>query len=164
MTGLGIERENNFYKPKIGAALNAGSQDFNFGLQPYALLALNFEMNLYDHKRHSYRKDQAKAAATSQGWLQEQVKRQIDLQSAIAEQNLTSAIAQAKTFMPRISAAERNYKDVFTRYKVGSANYLELLDAQGLLTQTQLQYQVAKSNAWIKWAELIYSKAILSIE
>ncbi|HRD07640.1 MAG TPA: TolC family protein, partial [Saprospiraceae bacterium] len=87
----------------------------------------------------------------------------IHLQVTNAETNLLTAIDQAQKFAPRVSAAQQFYKDSYTRYKEGNASYLELVDAQTQLTQTQIQYQLSRYNAWIKWSEWVYALAIINI-
>ena len=163
MTALSLDKENSYYKPRLGAQLSLGSQDFNFGWQPYALLGINLDINLFDSKRHNYRKDAAKAKMEAQQAQYQHTTEMIALQVLTTENNLRTAIEQAQLFFPRINAANQLYKDSYNRYKEGNASYLELLDAQTQLTQTQIQYQIARYNAWIKWSEWVYALAILPI-
>jgi len=160
---LAVKKEDQFYKPSFGVALDVGSQAFNFGFSPYAFLGLNFEINLYDHKRHQKRKDAAISNMQANSANQKQVADQFALKSKMSENNLIAAIDQAHTFARRISSAERNYKDVFTKYKAGTAGYLEIIDAENLLTSTKVQYALAKFNAWSKWSEYQYDTAKLDI-
>jgi outer membrane protein TolC len=63
-----------------------------------------------------------------------------------------------------LNSSNKIYKEVFTKYKEGSANYLELMDAETQITHTKLQYNLAKYNAWLKWCEVYYSKGSYVIE
>lgn len=161
---LALDQEKMFYLPRIGAQLDLGSQDYNFGWSPYALLGVNIAVNLYDHKQHQFRKDQAAINIQSTESKLNHVKSQFELANDIAFENLTSAVAQANTYQPRIAAAKRLYQDVLKKYKEGTSNYLELLDAQNQVTQSELMFAVAKTNAWEKWAEYVYASAGLEIE
>lgn len=163
MLALATDKENNFYKPRLGAQLSLGSQAFNFGWQPYVLMGINLDINLFDNKRHSFRKDAAKARMEAQQAQYSHTQDLIHLQVTNAETNLLIAIDQAQKFAPRVSAAQQFYKDSYTRYKEGNASYLELVDAQTQLTQTQIQYQLSRYNAWIKWSEWVYALAIINI-
>ncbi len=163
MTALSLDKENSYYKPRLGTQLSLGPQDGNFGWQPDALLGINLDINLFDSKRHHYRKDAAKAKMEAQQAQYQHTTDMIALQALTTENNLRTAIDQAQLFFPRIGAANQLYKDSYNRYKEGNANYLELLDAQTQLTQTQIQYQIARYNAWIKWSEWVYALAILPI-
>ncbi len=164
MKSLAINKENKFYTPRLGVQLDGGSQAFDFGFQPYTLLGINLEVNIFDNKRHQYRKDASKADIQASEWQKSYVSDQIDLQSTISKQNLSSAIEQVQTFKIRIGAVDKLYKEVFQKYKEGTSTYLELVDAQTQVTQMKLQYLMAKQNAWMKWAECVYTLAIFPIE
>jgi outer membrane protein TolC len=164
MQSLSIEKENKHYYPRIGAQFDAGSQDFDFGWQPYALLGINVDLNIYDHKKHNHRKQAAKADILATEAMYLQTESQITLQQDVARENVNTAIIQANVYESRIEATQKIYDEVFVKYKEGSAGYIELVDAQTQLTQIKLQHLVAKSNAWIKWSEYIYVTANFPIQ
>ena len=164
MQSLAIEKENNFYIPKIGAQLDLGSQDFDFGFEPYALLGINLEVNIFDSKRNSYKKDAIKAEILSLESQKSHVEDLISLQIEIAKENVLSAINQANTYKSRITATDRIYQDVQKKYREGTANYLDLIDAQTQVTHINQQYNIAQNNAWVKWAEYIYATASYPIQ
>jgi outer membrane protein len=159
MLHLAIQKEESFYLPRIGAQLDLGSQDFNFGFQPYVLFGLNAEINLFDNKRHQHRKSSYQVELNALENQKLYVSDQFELQKTMAKQNLETAILQAKTFETRVGAVKKLYFEIFKKYKEGSANYLELLDAQTQITQIQIQYNLARQNAWLKWSDYIYSSA-----
>jgi outer membrane protein len=163
MLTLADKKESQFYLPKIGTQLDFGSQAFNFGFTPYALLGLNLQMNLYDGKRHNIRKEMARIALEENNTKVNQTTKQLDLQLVISKNNLQAAIDQANTYQSRIVATKKIYTEVYTKYKEGTSNYLELLDAQSQVTNTSLQFNLAKFNAWQKWAEYIYNSAAYNI-
>ncbi len=163
MLTLAEKKESQFYLPKVGAQLDLGSQAFNFEFTPYALLGLNVQMNLYDNKRHKMRQEIAKLALEENLAKTNQAAEQLDLQQLISKNNLQAAIDQAFTYHARIDASRKIYKEVYAKYKEGSSNYMELLDAQTQVTNTAIQYNIAKFNAWQKWAEYIYNTASYNI-
>ncbi|MBK7009386.1 MAG: TolC family protein [Saprospiraceae bacterium] len=163
MTQLAIDKENNYYVPKVGAQLSLGSQDFNFGWQPYALFALNVDINLFDNKRHKYRTDATKAKMQEQQLKYSHAQSLLDLEVMTSENKYNAALNQVNTYAPRVRFAEQFYKDVYTRYKEGVAGYLELVDAQAQLTQSKLQFQLAKYNSWINGVNGFYASAMLNI-
>ena len=163
LLGLAIDKEKQFFIPKIGAQLDLGSQAFNFGFSPYVLLGLNIDLNLYDHNRHNHKIDAAKADLQAQQSQYSQVAQQLNLQEKVSLNNLIAAIAQANTYEARIDASKKIYKEVFTKYKEGTSNYIELLDAQTQITNTEIQYQIAKLNAWLKWSEHLFNTASIQI-
>ncbi len=163
MTQLAADKENNYYMPKIGAQLSLGSQDFNFGWQPYALFALNLDINLFDNKRHKHRTDATKAKMQEQQLKYNHAQSLLDLEITTSKNKLNAALNQVNTFAPRVRFAEQFYKDVFVKYKEGVAGYLELVDAQVQLTQSKLQFELSKYNSWIQWSEWVYAGALINI-
>jgi len=163
MTQLAVDKENNYYMPKIGAQLSLGSQDFNFGWQPYALFALNLDINLFDNKRHKHRTDATKAKMQEQQLKFNHAQSLLDLEITTSKNELNAALNQVNTFAPRVRFAEQFYKDVFVKYKEGVAGYLELVDAQVQLTQSKLQFELSKYNSWIQWSEWVYAGALINI-
>jgi outer membrane protein TolC len=159
MTELGKQKEAQFYLPRIGAGLDLGSQDFNFGWQPYGILGINMQVALYDHKRHKIKQDIYNAEMASYQSQVTHVNTQFMLASDIAYRNLVSTIDQAKSIEPRIQIARKVYTDALRRYKEGTTNYVDVLDAQSQITQTELQLLLAQNKAWTKWAEYVYTNA-----
>jgi outer membrane protein TolC len=159
-----IKKESFFYKPRIGAQLDLGSQAFNFGLSPYALLGVNLDLNLFDNKRNKIRNDIAKVSLTEHNTKRDYIQDQLNLQADISQNNLIAAIDQANTYAPRIASAAKVYKEVFIKYKEGTANYLELVDAQTQLTNSQIQANLAKYTSWLKWSEHYYNTAQFNIQ
>ncbi|MBK9736104.1 MAG: TolC family protein [Saprospiraceae bacterium] len=161
---IALENENQFYLPKLGAQIDLGSQAFDFGFKPYALMGINLELNLFDNKRHNLKSESIKAEIIASEFQKVQVEKQIILQTDIARENLYTAVSQAKTYKSRIISTEKIYHEVFKKYKEGTSNYLELIDAQTLLTQINTQFLIAQNNAWLKWAEYVYATATFPIK
>ncbi len=159
-----LKKENQFYLPRIGAQLDLGSQDFDFGFSPYVLFGLNLEWNVFDSKRHSYRKQMVRSEMQSLETKKEEVTEQIELQKEIAKRNYHASVSQAQSYEQRISDAGKMYKEVFAKYREGSSNYLELIDAQSQWTQMRLQHAISILNAWTKWSEYQYVNASYPIE
>ncbi len=164
MRKLSLDKENQFYLPKLGAQLDFGSQAFDFGFQPYALLGVRLDVNLFDSKRHTHRLSSVKAEVMGAESQKRQLEKQFDLQVNVTKENLNSAILQSQTYLSRIAANEKIYKEIFTKYKEGTANYLELIDAQTQLTQVKIQLLIAQNTAWVKWAEYVYATASYPIQ
>ncbi|MBK8506033.1 MAG: TolC family protein [Saprospiraceae bacterium] len=161
---LAVERERQFFKPHLGAQVDLGSQDFDFGLAPYAILGINLEWNLFDGKRNQMRRQQASAGLEVQREQRHHVEEHLTLQREIAQENLEASISQAMTFELRIDAAQSIYRDVLKRYQAGSANYLELLDARTQITQSEISYLISRYQAWNRWAQYHYVNALYPID
>lgn len=159
-----LKREQQFYHPRIGLMADLGSQDFQFNWNPYVLVGLNLEWNLYDGGRLKQRKIKAKKAVQSISTHKTAVEEQIALQSQIARIQLEGSIAQAKTHAPRIQSADRVYQETLKTYQEGTSGYLELIDAQNLWLNAQSEYRLARFTAWQKWSEYLFVKALYPIE
>jgi outer membrane protein len=164
MQNLAIQKEDQFFKPKVGVQLDLGSQDFDFGFEPYALFGLNLEFNIYDNKKHKYRKEAIKADIMGAESQMTYVEDQMELMVNIAKENLGASVDQANTYLDRMNATRKIYAEVLKKYKEGSTGYLELIDAQTQVTQLELQHLIAQNNAWLKWAEFIYASASYPID
>ena len=164
MQNLAIQKEDQFFKPRVGVQLDLGSQDFDFGFEPYALLGINLEFNIYDSKKHKYRKEAIKADVMGAESQITYVEDQMKLLVNIAKENLGASIIQANTYLERMNATRKIYSEVLKKYKEGATGYLELIDAQTQVTQLELQHLIAQNNAWLKWAEFIYASASYPID
>jgi outer membrane protein TolC len=154
-----MEKEQQFFKPRLGVQVDLGSQDFDFGGAPYAILGINLEWNLFDGRRNQMRRQQASAGIEVQREQRLHVEEQLTLQREIAQENLKAGIDQAMTFQPRTTAAQNAYKDVLKKYQAGLANYLELLDARTQVTQSEISYLISRYQAWNRWAHSYYISA-----
>jgi outer membrane protein TolC len=163
MSSLAIRKESQFYYPKIGVSVDAGSQDFDFGLQPYVLAGLNLEVNLYDYKRTKHKKEQAIFEQNALLAQKQSVSQQLDLQSEMSKNNLLNAIKVANTFPVRLETNAKIFREVLKKYKEGISGYLELIDAQVQLTNAQQEYTLAKNKAWLLYAEYVYTTASFKI-
>lgn len=164
MQELALKREKQFYLPRIGLMADVGSQDFHFNWNPYLLLGLNLEWNLYDGGRLRQRKQMARQALDALSVRKTAVEEQISLQSRMAGIQLEGSLSQARSHEPRVKASDRIYQDKLKSYKEGSSGYLELIDAQNLWLNAQSEYQLARFTAWQKWAEYIYVNALYPIQ
>jgi outer membrane protein TolC len=159
MQDLALEKEEMFYKPRLAAQLDIGSQDFNFGIEPYALLGLNLEINIFDGKQNKARQSQALAAINASEAQIKYHTDQLALQNQISLDNLIAAIDQVYTYQPRIAASNKDYRAILLKYREGTASYLELLDSRTQVMQSELSFLIAKFQAWNRWAEYQFTSA-----
>ena len=151
---LAEDAEQLFYRPTVGVQLDAGSQDFGFGLAPYALLGLSAEIPLYDNGAHRKRLDRIAAERDAQLGRLAQTERALQLEATVLRRQLTADLEQVRRYTPAVAAARRVYQDTERLYREGLTNYLNLVDARTNLTQQQLQQTLATYTAWIRAAEL----------
>ena len=148
------EMQQKFYRPKVGAQLDLGSQAFNFKWGGYALLGLSAEIPLWDNRRHELRVQQAQIDEQILSSQRAQIVEQLNLQANLAHQTLSTKLDQYALFPPQIAGVNRAYRDVLRLYKEGKASYIELLDARTQVTNLSLRQTLARYQAWVAFVEL----------
>jgi outer membrane protein TolC len=161
---IGIQKEEMFYRPRIGVGLDLGSQAFNFGWQPYGLLGFNVDVNLFDNKRHKHKIDQYRSDISAIESQKSYVEDQFTLNAQATQTQLISTLDQVKKLSITLPRAKKIYDDVVRRYKEGNTPYFELTEAQSQLIQTQILYSLARHKAWIRWADYVYATASYPIQ
>ena len=152
---LNGELEGYFRRPRLGLQLDAGSQDFDFGLQPYALAGLSLDIPLYDGGRHSARTQRLTAERLAAEARLETAERGFALQLEVARNDLAAARARLAAYAPAVAAAERAYRDAEKLYRAGETGYVELLDAQSQLTTTRLRQSLAAYDTSLRYVDLL---------
>jgi outer membrane protein TolC len=160
----GLSKEKQFYKPRIGAFMDLGSQDFNFGFKPYAFGGIQLELQIFDHKRHNHRINSLSSQLKANNNILDHSRNQIKLQQEVSYKNLTVAVKQAVLLKSRIDLTRKVFKDALRRYREGNGQYLEVIDAQNQVTQIEVQYNLARLKSWQKWSEYLYVSAAYPIK
>ena len=147
--------EQQFYRPKIGVQLDAGSQAFNFELAPYALLGLSVDLPIWDNRMHRRRLDRLAAERDAQSARLDDTARQLALEALTIRQQLAADLERVARYGPAVTAARRAYTDTQRLYREGLTGYLNIVDARTQLTRLRLQRTLAIYTAWIRHAELL---------
>ena len=152
---LNSELERQFRRPRLGLQLDAGSQDFDFGLQPYVLAGLSLDVPLYDGGRHAARTQRLEAERRAAEARFDDARRGFALQLEVARNDLAAAEARLAAYAPALAAAQRTYADAETLYRAGETGYVELLDAQNQLTTTRLRQSLASYDTALRYVALL---------
>ena len=155
MAELNSELERQFRRPRLGLQLDAGSQDFDFGLQPYVLAGLSLDVPLYDGGRHAARTQRLEAERRAAEARFDDARRGFALQLEVARNDLAAAEARLAAYAPALAAAQRTYADAETLYRAGETGYVELLDAQNQLTTTRLRQSLASYDTALRYVALL---------
>ncbi len=154
-----LNRENRFRRPQLGAQLDLGSQNFNFGWGGYALLGISVDMPLWDGGRHSKRQQQAQLDLQATTARREEALMNLSLQQSVSAGNLQSAIEVYDNYAPQLTGAQRVYTDTERAYREGVVSYIELLDARTQLTRLEIQASISRFRIWQRQAELERAQA-----
>ena len=155
---LDAELERQWRRPRVGLRVDGGSQDFDFGLQPYALAGLSVEVALYDGGRHAARAQRIAAERDAAERRVGDASRSLALREEVARNNLAAAEAALAAYAPAVAAAERTERDARRLYRAGETGYVELLDAQSQLTRTRLERNLAEFGVSLEAVRLLRAR------
>jgi outer membrane protein TolC len=154
---LALKLNRNYWLPKVGAALDLGSQGFDFAFNEqtrYLLFNLTIDIPIFSGFRNINKIKQIECDILALQAQQNYVENQLRLQLQTLMNGYHAAVEVYKANEKQVATARRFYGDTFKRYREGQVNYIELLDAQTQLLNAQLQLSIAQENILIKLAEI----------
>ena len=154
-TDVELAIEDKFRAPRLGARVDAGSQDFDFGWQPYVLAGVTLDIPLYDGGRVKQRQARLRAERDATAARIEEAKRGFALEAEIARNRLVAAEATLAYYEPAVASAERALRDVDALYRNDAGTYLQLLDARTQVTRVRLERNVAYYDTWLRYVDLL---------
>jgi outer membrane protein TolC len=150
-----LTRSNWF--PKLSGFADLGFQDFDFKVDKssrYYFAGLSLEWNIFSGNKNKYKLKQVDEDSKKISSQIDNVKQQLLLQFQVSQNNLKSALEQYQSDNKQKETAKKYNGDVTKLYKEGLAIYIELLDAQNQVVNTQLNANISLYNSWIAFAEL----------
>lgn len=159
-----LTRSNWF--PKLGGFADLGFQDFDFRVDKssrYYFAGLSLEWNIFSGNKNKYKLKQVHEDRKKIDSQIDNVKQQLLLQFEVAQNNLRSALEQYQSDHQQKETAKKYNDDVTKLYKQGLAIYIELLDAQNQVVNTQFNANIALYNSWIAYAELERANASFNL-
>ncbi len=152
--------------PKVSGFADLGFQDFDFKVDKssrYYFAGLSLEWNIFSGNKNKYKLKQVDEDSKKIDSQIENVKQQLLLQFQVSQNNLKSALEQYESDNKQKETAKKYNEDVTKLYKEGLAIYIELLDAQNQLVNTQLNTNIALYNSWIAYVELERANATFNL-
>ncbi|KQT35985.1 transporter [Chryseobacterium sp. Leaf405] len=150
-----LTRSNWF--PKLSGFADLGFQDFDFRVDKgsrYYFAGISLEWNIFSGNKNKYKLKQVDEDSKKIDSQIDNVKQQLLLQYEVSQNNLRSALEQYESDFKQKETAKKYNGDVTKLYKEGMAIYIELLDAQNQVVNTQLNANISLYNSWIAFAEL----------
>jgi outer membrane protein TolC len=155
--GISRKMQQSYIVPKLNTFVDVGSQGFNFRFDnnsKYYLAGLNLQWDLFAAGQNSYKVKQAELDVKATHEKLDQTEKALQLQWSQVRNNYNTAMANYKSAEKQLQLAEKYYNDQLKVYKEGQLLYIELLDAQNQLTNSQLQSSVAFAQVLIAGAEM----------
>lgn len=160
-----LTRSNWF--PKLSGFADLGIQDFDFRIDNtsrYYFAGLSLEWNIFSGNKNRYKLKQVDEDTKRISSQIDNVKQQLLLQYEVSQNNLKSALEQYESDNKQKETAKKYNGDMTKLYKEGLAIYIELLDAQNQVVNTQLNANISLYNSWIAFAELERANASFNIK
>lgn len=154
-TDVELAIEDKFRAPRLGARVDAGSQAFDFGFQPYVLAGLTLDIPLYDGGRVRQRQARLRAERDATAARIEEAQLGFALEADLARNRLTAAEATLSYYAPAVASAERALQDARLLYRNDASTYLQLLDARTQVTRVRLERNVAFYDTWLRYVDLL---------
>ncbi len=148
--------DRNAKLPQVFVGGNAGFQGFGYQFrdQGFGVLQLGMQWDLYHGKEKQRKIEAAKIEKRITESKIEQVQQQVQLQVAQAYYDFIAAEEAFVAAKDGVRQAEGVLRIVDSRYRNGSAIYVEYLKAQNDLQTAQQMVSLTKYDLWIKKATL----------
>jgi outer membrane protein TolC len=148
--------ERNAKLPQIFVGGNAGFQGFGyqFKTQGFGVLQLGMQWDLYHGKEKQHKIQSAKIDKRLTESKIDQIKQQVKLQVSQAYYDFVAAEEAFAAAKGGVKQAEGVLTIVDSRYRNGTAIYIEYLKAQNDVQIAQQRASLTKYDLWIKKAEL----------
>jgi len=153
--GLGLTQ--TYKTPKLNAFLDLGSQGFDGTVNrnsAYYFFGLSLQWDLFTAGRNKLKSQQAQVDIDISQSKTTYVGQQLQLQYTTSIHRLTEAISEYEAALSNYKTSQKYYTDILKLYKEGQVLFIELLDAQNQLIQTELQVNIALFETHIKAAEI----------
>jgi outer membrane protein TolC len=162
-----IKLSKAYLFPKINGFMDIGAQAFDFDFDKdarYYLGGLSLQWNIFSGNKNKFKVKQAELENELISSQIQNIEQQLQLQLQIAENKLQSKITDYKASLSQVKVNQKYYNDIMKMYKEGSALYIELLDAQNQLLNTQLQSNINRYEAWMAFVEIERANASFNLK
>lgn len=163
---LNEKMQRSYLVPKLNTFIDLGSQGtfaaFNRDTR-YYLFGVNLEWNIFSSNKQKYRIQQANNQVLQVKNDADKTADALQLQLYQSIQDYQTAIANLAAAKSQLSFSEKYYRDQLKVYKEGQLLYLELLDAQNQLTQSQLKHTMALAAVQTAYANVERTQAAYDI-
>ena len=152
---LGLSK--TYQTPKLNAFLDLGSQGFDGAINrntAYYFVGLSLQWDLFSAGRNKLKSQQAQLDIDINRSKYSYVNQQFQLQHSTSLHRLAEAASEYEAALANNKTSQKYYTDILKLYKEGQVLYIELLDAQNQLIQSELQVNIALFDTHIKAAEL----------
>ncbi len=161
---LALTLEEKHFAPKLGVQVDIGAQEYLPEWGGYVLGGIQLEIPIWDNHQSKLKRKEWEAGIASTDAAYEWTRGAFETELQAELRSLAADQAIYQSYTTALTSNQRYYAETLRRYKEGLANYIELLDARSQVTQTQLQQNIAKYQAWIRQINIERISASASIQ
>lgn len=161
-----IGLSKSYIVPKLSTFLDLGSQGFDWHFDNksrYYFFGISLQWDLFTSGRNSYKVKQAEIDNKIIQSQTDYVETQLQLQFTTSVNNFNASIFSYQAAVSAFTTSHKFYSDMLRLYKEGQALFIELLDAQNQLIQSELQINISLYDTYIKSAEIERTNASFNL-
>ncbi len=143
--------------PKLNTFLDLGSQGFDWTFDDktrYYFFGLALQWDIFSGGKNYFKTKQVELDTKIIQTQTDYVTQQLQLQYTISINNYKAALSNYLGAASALNTSKKYYADILRLYKEGQVLFIELLDAQNQLIQSQLQVSISLYDTYIKTAEI----------
>lgn len=152
-----LSLSQSYLTPKISAFLDLGTQGFDWQLDnktAYYFFGVSLQWDLFSSGRNQQKIQQAQLDSKITQSQADYVQAQLQLEFTAARNNFTASLYSYQSAVSTLNSSKKYYSDLLRLYKEGQALFIELLDAQNQLIQSELQVNISLYDTYIRAAEV----------
>lgn len=135
-------------------SMSNGSPLSDFRWSPYSSAGLTLSLPLFHGGQRWNRVKQAKIQADEIAWQRSNLERTINMQVAVATDNIRINVKQIASCSESVAEADRAHSIMEQSFAIGAASYLDLRDSELSLTRARLSYYQAIYNYLVAGSNL----------
>jgi outer membrane protein TolC len=156
----------SFAIPRVSTFLDLGSQGFDGAFDRhtrYYFYGISFQWDLFSSGRNRYKTKQVQLDNQIIQSQSDYVETQLKLQLTTVVNSFNASLRRYQAAVSSYQSSQSYYGDIMKLYQEGKVLFLELLDAQNQLVQSELQVTVSLYETHSKAAEIERANASFNI-
>jgi outer membrane protein TolC len=147
----------SYIVPKLSTFLDLGSQGFDWKFDDktrYYFFGVSMQWDIFSSGKDYFKTKQVQLDSKIIQSQTDYVSSQLQLQYTTSINSFNASLSTYKAAISTYNASQKYYADLLRLYKENQVLFIELLDAQNQLTQSQLQAAISLYDTHIKMSEI----------
>lgn len=156
----------SYFVPKLSTFMDLGSQGFDWQFDNdtrYYFFGVSLQWDLFSSGKNRFKTKQVQLDNQIIQSQSDYVETQLKLQLTTAINSFNSSLQSYQAAISIFQSSQKYYADIKRLYQEGTALFIELLDAQNQLVQSELQVNISLYETYSKAAEIERANASFNI-